>query len=80
MCKVKKERKKSLETKIVVKMCDIQKKKNSKYSDYSTCLFKLSPPLSEKIRNWLTPPPPSSEKSEIGKPPFPPCQKKSEIG
>ena len=37
--------------------------KNSKYFDYSTCLFRLSPPLSEKIRNWLTPPPPLFRKN-----------------
>ena len=43
-------------------MFHFQKKKNSKYFEYSTCLFRLSPPLSEKIRNWLTPLAPLSEK------------------
>ena len=38
---------------------------------YFARLFRLSPPLSEKIRNLLTPPPRFEEKSEIGQPPSP---------
>ena len=41
-----------------------EKKKNSKYFDYTTCLFRPSPPLSEKIWNRQTPPRPLVRKNQ----------------
>ena len=61
--KYKKERKKAFETKNWVKMCHIQRKTVSIF-DYFTCLFRLSHPLSEKIRNRQTPPPPLVRKNQ----------------
>ena len=59
----KKEIKRTFETKNVS-----YSEKNSKYFDYSTCLFRLIPRSSEKIRNRVTPPPPLVRKKiEIGK-------------
>ena len=43
----KKERKQLFETKITVKMCHIERK-TVRIFDYFSCLFRHSPPMSEK--------------------------------
>ena len=70
-----KKKKKSAESKGMVKMLILRKKivkkksKNGMLSDLAT-----------QVRICLPPSPPFQKKSEIGKAPSPPCQKKSEIG
>ena len=65
---------------MLVKMCHIQKK-NIKYFDYITRLFRLGPSLSDKNQKLANSPSPIVRKNEkLANPSSPPCQKKSETG